>query len=109
MDPANVVQALVYTLLDVFDASRDLHQTLRAKEKRDYEQNLRSRGYPSGRKFDYVDDEDAKGDESLVLDKAAVTRQYENGLQDVGARFSIGDGVLIMAQRAIYANQRTQN
>jgi hypothetical protein len=80
-------------LLDVFDASRDLYQTLRAKEKRDYEQNLRSRGYPNGRLIDYVDDEDARGDESLVLDKAAVTRQFEIGFQTVGAQFAIGDGM----------------
>lgn len=89
-----MAQALVYTLLDVFDASRDLYQTLRAKEKRDYEQSLRSRGYPSGRKFDYVDDEDANGDESLVMDKAAVTRQFEIGFQDIGAQFAVGDGML---------------
>ena len=86
------MQALVYTLLDVFDASRDLHETLKAKEKRDYEQSLRSRGYPSGRKFDYVD-EVASGDGSLVLDKAAVTRQFEIGFQEVGAQFAIGDGM----------------
>jgi UTP-glucose-1-phosphate uridylyltransferase len=96
-----VVQALVYTLLDVFDASRDLHQTLRAKEKRDYEHSLRSRGYPSGRKFDYVDDKDARGDESMVLDKAAVTRQFENGCQEVGPHFSVGDGMFNTVQPAV--------
>ncbi|KAF2691575.1 hypothetical protein K458DRAFT_411304 [Lentithecium fluviatile CBS 122367] len=90
-DPANVVQALVYTLLDVFDASRDLYQTLRAKEKRDYQQNLRSRRHSSGRLANYVDDEDAGGDESIVIDKAAVTRRFEIGFQDVGAQYAIGD------------------
>jgi UTP-glucose-1-phosphate uridylyltransferase len=88
-----VVQALVFTLLDVFDASRDLYQTLKAKEKRDYEQNLRSRGYPKGRKFDYVEDNEADGDGSLVMDKAAVTRQFEIGFQDIGAMFAVGDGM----------------
>jgi hypothetical protein len=88
-----VVQTLVSTLLDVFDASRDLYQTLRTKEKRDYEHSLRSRGYPSGRKFDYVEDEDTGGDKSLVMDKAAVTRQFEIGLQDVGTTFAVGDGM----------------
>lgn len=91
VDPANVVQALVYTLLDVFDASRDLHQTLRAKEKRDHEQNLRSKGYLNGRRIEYVDEVDEGGDNSLVRDKAAVTRQFEIGLQEVGAHFAVGD------------------
>jgi len=89
VDPANVVQALVYTLLDVFDATRDLYITLRAKEKRDYEYDLRSRGYR--RKIDHVEDE-LQGDGEIVLDKAAVKRQFEIGYSDVGAQFAIGDG-----------------
>lgn len=88
------MHALVNTLLDVFDAARDLYQTLKAKEKRDYENSLRSRGYPSGRKIDYVEDVDANGEEEIIMDKAAVNRQFDNGLQDVGAQYAIGDGML---------------
>jgi len=90
-DPANVVQALVYTLLDVFDAARDLHLTLKSKEKRDYEQRLRSKGYPQSRKIEYIED-DLSTDDSIVLDKAAVTRQFEIGYQDIGSPFAVGDG-----------------
>lgn len=89
------MQALVYTLLDVFDASRDLHQTLRAKEKRDHEQNLRAKGYPSRGKLDYLDELDSSGNDSLMQDKAAVTRQFEIGFQEVGAQFAVGDGEFV--------------
>jgi hypothetical protein len=75
VDPANIVQALVYTLLDVFDAARDLHQTLKVKEKRDYELSLRSKGYPPSRRIEFVEDESFGKDEDLVMDKAAVTRR----------------------------------
>jgi hypothetical protein len=75
VDPANIVQSLVYTLLDVFDAARDLHQTLKVKEKRDYELSLRSKGYPPSRRIEYVEDESLGKDEDLVMDKAAVTRR----------------------------------
>jgi hypothetical protein len=75
VDPANIVQSLVYTLLDVFDSTRDLHQTLRVKEKRDYESSLRSKGYPSSRRIEYVEDESLGKDEDLVMDKAAVKRR----------------------------------
>jgi hypothetical protein len=92
-DPANVVQALVYTLLDVFDAARDLHQTLRHKEERDLELRLRSKGYPQSRRIEYVEDDELSTDEGIVLDKAAVTRQFENGFQDIGGQFAIGDGM----------------
>ncbi|KAF2709558.1 hypothetical protein K504DRAFT_277257 [Pleomassaria siparia CBS 279.74] len=90
-DPANVVQALVYTLMDVFDASRDLYQTLRHKEKRGQAQQLRARGYPQSRRISYVEDDELQTDESIVLDKAAVTRQFEIGFQDIGSLFSVGD------------------
>jgi hypothetical protein len=86
------VQALVYTLLDVFDATRDLHQTLKAKEKRDYESNLREKGYPSSRRIEYVEDDKLGNDADLVMDKAAVTRQFEIGFQKIGAQFAVGDG-----------------
>ncbi|KAH6518189.1 hypothetical protein HBI81_176050 [Parastagonospora nodorum] len=91
VDPANVVQALVYTLLGVFDATRDLFQTLKAKEQRDYESSLRSKGYPASRRVEYVEDENLGRDEDLVMDKAAVTRQFEIGFQKIGALFAVGD------------------
>ncbi|KAF1913614.1 hypothetical protein BDU57DRAFT_589254 [Ampelomyces quisqualis] len=89
--PANVVQALVYTLLDVFDATRDIYQTLQVKDKRDYEASLRSKGYPTSRRLEYVEDDQLGKAEDLVMDKAAVTRQFEIGFQKVGAQFAIGD------------------
>ncbi|KAF1958685.1 hypothetical protein CC80DRAFT_407659 [Byssothecium circinans] len=101
VDPANVVQSLVYTLFDVFDATRDLYQTLRAKDKRDYEQSLRSRGYPAGRRSEYVNEEDLSGDESLVMDKAAVNRQFELGLREVGQDFAVGD---VLTQTALQSH-----
>jgi hypothetical protein len=94
VDPANVVQALVYTLLDVFDATRDIYQTLQVKEKRDYESSLRLKGYPASRRIEYVEDDQLGKDEDLVMDKAAVTRQFEIGFQKVGAQFAVGDGTL---------------
>lgn len=95
VDPANVVQSLVYTLLDVFDATRDLYNTLRKKERRDYERSLRSRGYPESRKLEYVDDDEYASDEGIVMDKAAVTRQFDIGFQDIGTPFAVGDGMLV--------------
>jgi hypothetical protein len=86
------VQALVHTLLGVFDATRDLFQTLKVKEKRDYEISLRSKGYPASRRIEYVEDENLGKDEDLVMDKAAVTRQFEIGFQKIGAQFAVGDG-----------------
>lgn len=91
VDPTHVVQALVYTLLDVFDATRDLFQTLKVKEKRDYELTLRSKGYPATRRIEYVEDETLGRDEDLVMDKAAVTRQFKIGFQKTGVQFAIGD------------------
>jgi hypothetical protein len=91
-DPDNVVQALVYTLLDVFDATRDLYQTLKVKEKRDYEASLRAKGYPTLRRIEYVEDESVGKDEGLVMDKTAVTRQFEMGYQKMGSEFAVGDG-----------------
>lgn len=95
IDPANVAQSLTYTLLDVFDATRDLYQTLRSKQKRDYEQNLRSRGYRTS--IDYLEDE-LDGEEEIVMDKAAVLRQFDIGLQDVGTQFAVGDGTQTFLQ-----------
>ena len=82
----------MYTLLDVFDATRDLYQTLTQKEQRDYEQNLRSKGYPVSRRIEYVKDERLGSDESIGIDTAAVTRQFEIGYQALGTEFAIGDG-----------------
>ncbi|KAF2110103.1 hypothetical protein BDV96DRAFT_651256 [Lophiotrema nucula] len=90
-DPANVVQALVYTLLDVFDATRDLYKTLKNKERRDYETSLRAKGYPDSRRISYIEDDSIAGDESIVMDKAAVTKEFEIAYQDVGAQFAVGD------------------
>lgn len=81
----------MYSLLGIFDATRDLFQTLRVKEKRDYERNLRSKGYPASRSIKYVEDESLGTDEALVMDKAAVTRQFEIGYQALGAEFAKGD------------------
>lgn len=92
-DPANVVQSLVNTLLDVFDATRDLYGTLTAKEQRDYEQNLRSKGYPASRRIEYVKDERLGSDEAIVTDKAVVMRQMDIGCEALGAEFAMGDGM----------------
>ncbi|KAH7078927.1 hypothetical protein BKA63DRAFT_254500 [Paraphoma chrysanthemicola] len=93
VDPSIVVQALVFTLLDVFDATRDLYQTLKVKEKRDYELSLRTKGYPPSRRIQYVEDENLGKDEDLMMDRAAVTRQFELGIQRVGPDFAAGDVV----------------
>ncbi|CAN9345715.1 unnamed protein product [Alternaria alternata] len=92
VDPVHVVQALVDTLLDVFDATRDLYETLTVKEQRDYEQNLRSKGYPASRRIEYVKDERLGSDEAIVTDKAVVTRQFDIGYQTIGVEFAEGDG-----------------
>jgi hypothetical protein len=76
---------------------------LRAKDKRDHEQALRSRGYPSGRKIEYVDEEDSE-EESLVMDKAAVTRQFDIGFNELGLQFAVGDG-----KQARYSLTRLEN
>ncbi|KAH8693316.1 hypothetical protein GQ44DRAFT_719687 [Phaeosphaeriaceae sp. PMI808] len=91
VDPTNVVQALVYTLLGVLDATRDLYQTLKIKERRDYELSLQSKGYPTSRRIAYVEDEDLAEDEDLVMDKEAITRQFKIGYQKLGSQFAIGD------------------
>jgi hypothetical protein len=82
----------VYTLLDVFDATRDLYETLTVKEQRDYEQNLRSKGYPASRRIAYVNDERLGSDEAIVTDKAVVTRQFDIGFKTLGEGFAQGDG-----------------
>ncbi|CAN9309122.1 unnamed protein product [Alternaria alternata] len=93
VDPVHVVQALVDTLLDVFDATRDLYETLTVKEQRDYEQNLRSKGYPASRRIEYVKDERLGSDEAIVTDKAVVTRQFDIGYQTIGVEFAEGDAL----------------
>lgn len=77
----------MYTLIDVFDATRDLYNTLKDKEKRDNGRR-RSGGYP-------VEDEERRNDASIIMDKAAVTRQFDIGLHEVGPLFAIGDGMLL--------------
>ncbi|KAI5363465.1 hypothetical protein J4E82_011572 [Alternaria postmessia] len=97
VDPVHVVQALVDTLLDVFDATRDLYETLTVKEQRDYEQNLRSKGYPASRRIEYVKDERLGSDEAIVTDKAVVTRQFDIGYQTIGVEFAEGDVIAYTA------------
>lgn len=87
----NVVEALVYTLYDSCDAARDLYQTLKIKEKRDYEQSLRSKGYPSSRRIEFVDDESFGKDANFALEKVAITQQFEVGYRKYGEQFLVGD------------------
>ena len=91
-DPTGAMQNLVYTMLDVFDATRDLHQTLSMKEQRDYELRLRAKGHPSSRGLEFVKDGDLSGEEAIMMDKTALKRQFEAGLRAVGPQFAIGDG-----------------
>ena len=80
-------------MLDVFDATRDLYRTLSNKDKRDYELQLRSKGYPGSRRLEFVDDAEINGTRAILTDKLALLRRYENGLRDVGSGFAIGDGL----------------
>lgn len=82
----------MYTLLEVFDATRDLYETLTKKDKRDHEQHLRSKGYPNSRKLEFIDDSGANGNRAILTDKLALLRRYEDGLRDVGSEFAVGDG-----------------
>lgn len=93
IDPTNVVQSLVFTLVDVLDATRDLYITLRNKEERDRERDFRERGYCDVRSPEYAEDD---SDECIVLDKAALTRQFEIGVDEIGPQFAIGDGMLAL-------------
>jgi hypothetical protein len=85
VDPSHVVQALLYTLLNVFDAARDVHQTLSTKEKRDFEQ--------CSRRIEYVEEDGLASDAGIVMDKAAVMRQFEIGYETLGVEFAVGDGM----------------
>jgi len=96
----NVVEALVYTLYDSCDAARDLYQTLKIKEKRDYEQSLRSKGYPSSRRIEFVDDESFGKDANFALEKVAITQQFEVGYRKYGEQFLVGD---LLSQMALQA------
>ena len=83
----------MYTLLDVFDATRDLYQTLTNKDKRELELHLRAKGYSgSSRQLNYVDDAGASGKRGILTDKLAVLKRFEDGLRDVGDGFAVGDG-----------------
>lgn len=86
-------QAILYTLLDVFDAARDLYQTLAIKERRD---NARAKGYVSSRNVELVDDAEDNGTRGILTDKLAVLKRYEDGLRVVGEEVAIGDGELIL-------------
>jgi len=92
VDPANVVESLAYTLLEVLNATRDLYKTLRIKEKRDHETLERSKGYPPSPVSDHLDDDAAAGNASIVLDKAAVKREFDHGMDTLGPPFAVGDG-----------------
>lgn len=87
-----MLQSIVYKLLDVFDATRDLYQTLSNKDKRDHELQLRSKGYPSSRKLEFIDDTEINGNRAILTDKLALLRRFEDGLRDMGSEFAIGDG-----------------
>lgn len=91
-DHGSSVQALVHILLDVFDATQDLYQTLAIKEERDYDNRLRSKGYPSSRQVDYIKDENLGSEEQILQDKKAVKRQYDIGHLEFGIEFARGDG-----------------
>lgn len=92
-EPTDLLQGIVYTLLEVFDATRDLYQTLTNKDKRDHEQKLRSNGYPSSRKLEFIDAAEVNGNRAILTDKLALLRRYEDGLRDVGATFAVGDAL----------------
>lgn len=110
IDPVNILQTLVYTLLDVLDATRDLYQTLKVKERREYEQILRAKGYPNSRRIEYVEADGFDGDEAIVVDKAATKRQFEVGNENIGAQFAIGDGTSphSITIKGAWANKMTQ-
>ncbi len=99
----------MYNLLDVFDATRDLYSTLQDKEKRDYERSLRSRGYPSTRRIKFVEEDEFGSDEMIVMDKAAVTRQFEIGVQAMGTEFAVGDGMSIQSRKTAKAVELTHS
>ncbi|KZM19657.1 uncharacterized protein EKO05_0004354 [Ascochyta rabiei] len=92
-ESTDVLQGLVYTLLDVFDATRDLYTTLTTKDKREYEIQLRSKGYPTSRKLEFVDDSAANGNRAILTDKLALLRRFEDGLRDCGPEFAVGDAL----------------
>ncbi|KAF1934052.1 uncharacterized protein M421DRAFT_111689 [Didymella exigua CBS 183.55] len=92
-EPTDVLQGVVFTLLEVFDAARDLYQTLTNKEKKDLEKKLRSKGYPSSRKLEVIDDTEVDGNRAILTDKLALLRRYEDGLRDVGPAFAVGDAL----------------
>jgi hypothetical protein len=106
-DSTDVLQDIVYTLLEVFDATRDLYQTLTNKDKRDLEQKLRSNGYPSSRKLEIIDDAEVNGTRAILTDKLALLRLYEDGLRDAGPTFAVGDGMFSTRIQA-WKQSRTQ-
>lgn len=87
------MQALVNTLLDAFDATRDLYQTLAIKEQRDFEEGLRSKGYPTSRRIEYVKDGRSGSEEGILVDQASVKHQFDIGYRKLGAEFIMGDGM----------------
>lgn len=84
----------MYILAGVFDATKDLYRNLAIKEQREYEQNLRSKGYPASRRIEYVRDERLGSEEAIMTDRKAVVRQFEMGYHAMGSEFAMGDGML---------------
>ncbi|EOA81684.1 uncharacterized protein SETTUDRAFT_98284, partial [Exserohilum turcica Et28A] len=90
-DPANIVESLVYILADVFDATKDLYRSLTIKEQKEYEQNLRAKGYPPSRRVEYVREESLGSEDAIMTDKSTVIRQFEKGYHAMGSEFARGD------------------
>ncbi|KAF2807427.1 uncharacterized protein BDZ99DRAFT_573256 [Mytilinidion resinicola] len=92
-EPDNVIESLLHTLLETFTATRDLHKTLRIKEKRDHEAIKTLKGYPESRRNYYVDSDgmDEAGENAISLDKSAVKREFQRGYSDLGHRYAMGD------------------
>jgi hypothetical protein len=81
IDPAGAMQNLVYTMLDVFDATKDLHQTLTIKDQREYELRLRSKGYSSTKGLEFVRDGELTGEEAIMMDLRRVSGKLAHNLQ----------------------------
>jgi hypothetical protein len=92
--PENVTETLLKSLLETFTATRDLHKTLRVKEKRDHEAIKMLKGYPDSRHNYCVerDDMDTAGEDAIRRDEAAVKREFQRGYDNLGLRYADGDG-----------------
>lgn len=86
----------MYILADVFDATKDLYRSLTIKEQKEYEQNLRAKGYPPSRRVEYVREESLGSEDAIMTDKSTVIRQFEKGYHAMGSEFARGDGMLCL-------------